>query len=39
MLPAKRAGARGADPWHTLRREVVTKVDAKRVDNRTTEKQ
>jgi hypothetical protein len=31
MLPAQRAGARGAGPWHTLRREVATKVDAKEV--------
>ncbi len=32
MLPAKRAGARGADPWHTLHREITTKVGVKQVE-------
>ncbi len=31
MLPAQRAGARGADPWHAMRREAVTKLEAKKV--------
>ncbi len=29
MLPAQRAGARGADPWHAMHREAMTKVGAK----------
>ncbi len=29
MLPAQRAGARGADPWHALHRETATKVEVK----------
>ncbi len=31
MLLAKRAGAQGTDPWHTLHRETATKIKAKLV--------
>ncbi len=35
MLPAKRAGARGADPWHTLHRETVTNYARNKTQEKT----